>query len=406
MNEVQFMNRAGGRGGRLALIAYTLYAAFITDAFLFTTYSNELFRSFNRFSVIFLGISLFFLHIVKGNHRVPKMLFFCMVSVIISMFLAGRFLSGYFYYTFLALLWIGYYVSNKWYLDEFATAYCNLFILVAVISLLGWIFRSFIINLGIFPVLSNKSGINYISLFFTNIPLRSNAAARNMGPYWEPGAYQFFLVVALFFTLFIVNMEKRKKLFCTILFTITAISTLSGVVIFPLMLIFAAYFLEQKNAKAYFLVILAFVGFYFVYQSDFFARAVTKFTGESDSLYFRLIGIEGPIRAFLKNPLFGSSPEVNDMIKSQLAQKYLGVSYGSNANTFFNFFGYYGILIGTFAIVNLYRMVKSCCDNRLVCLLLFFALIISSSNENFTGSLFVVTLLFLRKCSNSSEVTS
>lgn len=377
------------------LYLYTIFVIYITDSFLFATYDNSTVTNLGRFSVIIVAIVLFCYEYIYRRKEAPILILGLSVSIIISACLAGRFFNGYSYYSFVACLWICQFASSRISLEDFAESYCNVMIVLTIASLVGWGFAEQIKNMAIFPVIENTVGCSYAFLGLTTIPIAYNHALRNMGIFWEPGAYQFYLVVALYFTLFVV--QKKKKLFSIVIFVGGAISTISGVVMIPIVLLLIAYLLQERKFKVALLVFVLSIGVFAVFQSGMMDSALNKLNGEGGSIYYRWIGIEGSLKAFFRSPIFGSSPEVNMAIKSELAIEYLGNRYSSNANTFFNYFAYYGLIVGGFFFVRSYKLF---CNNpyitRISALICFVGFFVSSSNENFMDSIFVVNLMFLK----------
>ena len=237
------------------LYFFTFVIIYLTDSLLFATNSNTLFLYCNRFGLIVISL-LMLANSIRKSEKIPIWLFGLSTSILISALLAGRISNGYSYYTMIAALWFGYLFASKYSLEQFSHCFCRIMRIIAIVSLVGWLFSETIRSMGDIPTITNTVGAQYKTLFLTNIPMLANRARRNMGPFWEAGAYQVYLSLALFMTMFI---EKHKmKWVDAVLFIIAALTTLSGAALMPLLLIIAAYMFDKRNLKSFALVMLLF----------------------------------------------------------------------------------------------------------------------------------------------------
>lgn len=380
------------------LYLLTFFIIYLSDSLLFATNANEVFLKCNRFGLIIIVLLMLANKLISKNQndKIPVWLLVLSLSILISSLLAGRIVNGYSYYTMIAALWFGYLFSNKYSLEQFSHCFCKIMRIIAIVSLLAWLFSDVIRSMGDLPTITNTVGAQYKTLFLTNVPMLAQQAKRNMGPFWEPGAYQVYLSVALFFTMF---MEKHKsKWIDAVLFIVAALSTLSGAALIPILLIIAAYMFEKKNLKRFTLVMLLFGLMFVLFNTGTFDEITAKMGNDlaTNSIMYRWIGIEGGIRGFLHNPLFGSAPEMNESIKMQLAMQYMNQTYASNTNTFFNYLAYYGMFVGGFMLFRSYELFKNNVASTLAVWLTFGAYLFTTSNENMMASLLIVVLVFLK----------
>lgn len=385
------------------LYLLTLIVIYLTDSLLFATNANEIFRSINRFGLILIAFITLGSRLLSRNYQIPIYLLGLSTSIFISATIAGRFFNGYSYYTMIAALWFGYLYAEVYSLEDFSHAFCKIMRVIAIVSLLGWLFSGAIRSAGFIPVVTNTVGTQYKTLILTNTPLLAHLAKRNMGPFWEPGAYQVYLSVALYLTLFI--SKNRLKWADVVLLIVVTLTTLSGAALIPIILLIAAYLFEKKSFKSFTLVMLLCGLLAALLNTGVFDDIVQKMGGEdsTNSMTYRWIGIEGSLRGFLHSPLFGSTPETNEAIKSGLAMRYLGKSYASNTNTLVNYFAYYGIFVGGFMLVRSFKLIRGSVVSTLSAWLIFAAYLFSTSNENMTGSLLIVVLVFLRSVREYSK---
>lgn len=372
------------------------FIIYITDSLIFATNEAMLFLYVKRFGVVIVTMVMLFYKAFIKRDTVNLIVISLSFSILCSAINSNRIVNGYSYYTMIACLWFGYLFSKDYSLEQFSYCYCKIMRMIAIVSLVGWLFAPLITSIDAIPVITNTVGYKYKTLILTAIPMIKHHATRNMGPFWEPGAYQVYLNMALFFTLFIE--KNRKKTFDVILFVITCLSTLSGAALIPMLLMITAYAFENKKIKnfGFSVVILSIILILFATGS--FDEVTEKMNQQdnTNSVVYRWIGIEGGIKGFLNNPIVGSTPEQNEQIKSELAMKYLGQTYASNTNTFVNYFAYYGIFVGGFMLIRAYKLFRCNMTSTFAALMCFTAFIFITSNENMMDSLMIVVLLFLK----------
>lgn len=216
--------------------------------------------------------------------------------------------------------------------------------------------------------------------------------------------YQVYLNLAIYFCLF-VKKNARFRLFDCALFVTTCLTTLSGAALIPMVLLIFAYLLEIRHIRSLIFAVLLLALLLLLLQTGMFDAIFDKMDNSygTNSVTYRWIGMEGSWKGFLKNPIFGSSPETNELIKSELAMKYLSQQYASNTNTFLNFFAYFGFLVGGFVLYGSFQSFRSVCRSVFSSVLVFAAYFVSTSNENLMTSLLIAVLVFLRSGTKEEE---
>ena len=384
------------RISKFYLYLLSFFIIFITDALVFEINSNHAATAFKRYSVIAVAFLMVFHHVVVQRKKITIHLLLLTAFPLCSSWLAGYLLNGFYYYSFIACIWIAILFADRYSLEDFAEVFCLIMRFVCIISVICFLFRNSLVNATIFPIVTSSKGNAYRWLGVISIPLKISQRSRNFGPFWEPGTYQIYTNMALFFSLFV--LKKNKKAIDALIFTLTGFTTLSGSLLIPMLLIYAAFALDNRNIKTFVgIVIIAALFAIFVY-AGYFDNTFAKMAGidSHNSLLHRWIGLEGGIRGFIHNPIFGSSPQYNDSVREQLAWKYLSDSYASSSNTLANIFGYFGIYVGGYILFSSYKMFNSIGKNKLITILLFLAFVISTSNENLTTSTFFMTFCMLR----------
>ena len=154
-------------------------------------------------------------------------------------------------------------------IEKFSRCYISIMRLIAIVSLLGYFFFQFFFALSL-PEISNANDFNFKTLFFTNLPCTPYLQNRNFGPFWEPGVYQAYLNIGLFFVLF---FEDRKiRVFDAIIFSITIITTLSGAAFISMIMVYATFIFNTKSTKKeslakVLIIVLLFIVAYNIYYN-------------------------------------------------------------------------------------------------------------------------------------------
>ncbi len=169
-----------------------------------------------------LAIVMLIVLFSRGILRKSFLLFIISIGLIFLMIFNFDIVSWMSYAFIICFCIMGMYICTFWKKGEFLDKYTNIIFIIALVSLVMYIFRGYLATKqGGFPVINGQS-ISYtnfyIYLYCRELP------DRNCGIFWEPGAYAVFISIALYNTL--INNEKNKK-FKLLVFIITLFTTQS-----------------------------------------------------------------------------------------------------------------------------------------------------------------------------------
>lgn len=288
-------------------------------------------------------------------------------------------------------------------------------VFLSIYSLIStYMFKWFVINDFIsIPMIVNGANTEFYNFGFSYV-LAKNDYIRNFGIFREPGVYQFFILLALYFTLFIIKNEKRiKVLFATIL-AITMISTFSTNGVIEMLLLFIVYFFDKKiylNKKIILSLIIIFsfliVCLFFVInnKSTLYWTLWSQFKKLANSNVSLLPRINS---IFLNIKLFLSHIFIGNTIKAVL--------YAVNHNTSSTLilFAIYGVFVGIIHLISWVILIFN--DNRknIVNILLLIIFLMSFNTQNLTTNIyfwlfpiivFINYLTFKLKGENTDENT-
>jgi len=369
---------------------------YFTDSLLFATNRLLFFYIAKRLGVVALSIVFFLRYFYRHRTFIKRdiITFFMIFSILISMVQAGRIANGYSYITQIACFLFALSFSYEYRMEKFIEKYLFVMKIIAITSLVGYLIGDLLVKVDIIPTITNSTGKSFKSLIFTNIPLTSFSRRRNWGPFWEPGVFQVYLNIALFFSLF---SSSNKSKIDSVLFLLTLLTTLSGAALIPAILIIGAYLFEKKNLKSgSFVILLGCLLFWFM-VTGMYNEILSKIFGgvQNTSFAHRYVSIIANFKSFLRHPFFGASPEYQDELRSRMLYSLVGMNSSGTTNTFISYFSYYGGFVGSVILYRHWKFVKAQVKSNLAAVMVFIAIFIATSNENLTASLLICVLPFL-----------
>lgn len=204
--------------------------------------------------IAFFTILLVFMLFERKSLSINKKTFYLLASVLVLAF--GQVLANYSFVNsaYINTMIISYfpfllcYMSSRLIEKEvFMVKYVNVISVIAIISLVCFGIASLypMMAWGISKPVTFNNHIYNMSMFYT-WGWNSHIFARNSGPFWEPGAFQGFLILGLLFILHINKKIsfKRTKL---VLLGITIITTNSTTGYILLLLIVVAFYRKIEN---------------------------------------------------------------------------------------------------------------------------------------------------------------
>lgn len=398
MQKTEMMNNQ--KNWKLTFL--TLFIIYATDTLIISTNADRRITTIASYATILVTVALVYQCIKSGYTllRVNPFEGLAITGVVMYLIIALLRIDGEYTlrnYVFYAILLIfGLLFAKLYSVEEFCYKYVSIMRFIAIFSLVMYfVGLVWFGSLTFLPQIQNTSGKVFYTAFFSNVPTYSQS--RNWGPFWEPGAYQCYLNLALIFSLFVVEDHKKIN---SLLFSIASFTTLSGATLIPVVLILFAFFIDRRSSERInkiYLILFSIIIVIVFFTSGYIDSILNKMAtgGSNSSLQIRLSSIIASILSFLQNPLLGISIEKQRIIMAEVSMRICGFPYLALVNTYPGFFANYGIVIGLFYFLGTWKFIRQFSD-RLVAVLLFFAIIFMTSNENLTASLLISVLPFLR----------
>lgn len=231
-----------------------------------------------------------------------------------SIFLRG--LTGYFEnISLFSSMVFGLYLAKKYDAQVLIKTFVNLMVIIVAITLCAYVVNNWFVSLdGILPQKTNANGITYsvgyVYNYLTAEPIR------NCGPFWEPGIFASWIVLAI---LFLGNKELyQNRTIPLVILVLGVLSTYSAagyLVLFIVLLLRLVNYTNQMQSQrmkivAHMLILISLGLFvYFVYPiiSVLFEenKYLTQLVGESFWNSSRIFSIKQNFDLFIREPIWG-----------------------------------------------------------------------------------------------------
>lgn len=356
---------------------------------------------------LILAIATTFLVKIKyGKMLVRKNTFFSLI-IIVALFCGNIILtagvSAVFMYTGQLITFICLFLLvDTFDRKKLISTYTNLMVFFALASLLFWSLAQMDIAIGDYYIkaengLMYRMNPLYIYRIGTETGIHTTLQTRNTGLFWEPGAYQGYLNLALLFLLVgTSNTEKNKvwKIRVAIL-TITVLSTQSTMGYFILVLNYLIFFFIRMNpgkisARTIVFMSLGLAAIFVVLNSGVVQDKFNSETGQYQSFVIRLNDNRSGIEACFVSPLIGLGYKTQRYI--EVVRGY-GITH--NSTGLLITIQQFGLFMGSVILYRIMINIKKCVDVRGFASILFILMIVLLfSNESYIDKQFITLFLF------------
>ena len=275
--------------------------------------------------------------------------------------------------------------------EDFYDAVISVMYTICIISLIGFVMYSLIPSMRSINVVNGKISNIFLFSYYKKV-------WRNMGLFWEPGAFQTFINLALL----LECLKKDVRMKYVLIFAVTLLTTFSttGYLAFA---VIVSMMMSKRGVDIKFRLIVMFVAFIlllyiFMNQDDFFApgtvfgKLIHNDLDSVNTFSTRFYSIGKPFECFLESPIWGVG--YNGLIEKTL-------KYTASMNTFtlVNLFAVYGIAYGFITILGIGALSKRCCHTHLERLFFVIVMIIVSASENYVKNptLFLLVLFGIKE---------
>lgn len=348
--------------------------------------------------IIFINIIYIFFNVIKTRfiplNKSTILLIYVPFIFIINMLINNDLVNGMTYISLFITMLTAYYVTENINFDIYFKSYTQIMIIISSISLIFTLLNPIIsqLNISLFPIVEGQSAV-YRNMFIYLYPLAGDY--RNTGIFWEPGAFQVFLNIALIYLLF--NQNNKNIMFGISILISTILSTKSTQGYIVLVIILIAYIISQKQTKYNSLVTLGvLISLFLIFSNENILMNIQEkiiFFERSNSSLQRFHSTSADVFIILKNPFTG----VGFTSYPSLLQKYganIGYNIVVNANTITYTAAIFGIPLASFLVYGIYKFSRKYSNNMHSGILCFFAIIALFTAQNFMEKIIIYILIF------------
>jgi len=251
---------------------------------------------------------------------------------------------------------------------DFKEKFINIMFILSIISIFCFVYSEFNLNNPL-PFTKNET---FGSSSFVYTPYFTfgwiTSFHRNAGMFWEPGAFQIFINIALLFLLDKKSLNRNNIIQGAILLlTLITTKSTTGYIIFTIIFLNYVYNLivkfnlikikgiNSKNKSIVVVFIIAVVISIGLLNSDVITK---KFNADSPSFSIRQNDIFGTIDIIKERPLLGYGILSQDLLDMQNNR-----NIGSNSNGILYFTAMVGVVISGMIFYIIFRNLKYLCKN-------------------------------------------
>lgn len=289
-------------------------------------------------------------------------------------------------------------------MDTVLKTYTKLVRVLCVLSLACYVIT--LLNSGFLASINSASieTKRYYNLYFC-VGMISKAATfpRNYGMFWEPGAFQTFIILSMVIDIF---GYRRATFGNMLLYSATILTTFSTTGYIALALVYLLMLFDNKsikaNRKASLVFIIAVIAVIIYYNKDIFFSTSTGsvfgkvirlsesgVTNASHSEGVRVASVIEPLKMWVKNPIFGMGrANMQSVLENTISE-------GMATCTFVNWFAVYGTLYGIVMMLGFYRFSSFLSGDSLQRAGIFVILMVIIMSENYVDNAAIIMIAMM-----------
>lgn len=283
---------------------------------------------------------------------------------------------------------------------KYCRMYTDIMLVISIFSLVVYVLAIIWPSMiRMFPNAYYRPGHETYNLGLTFVNLQEKLI-RNMGIFWEPGAFQTYLVYAILIELLAIKPSRNYAVVIFGICLVTTWSTTAILISLILVLIYIIYKnmnLKLKSVKIVtMLVVFAItaVSLYSVlpYNIQYAAlgKIVVYLKSDKSSITSASVRFDSmiyPLKAYLKSPIVGVG-------YAGLNNSILEAGHTMTTSTPINWFASYGLLFGSICCVGIYRLSKKFYNKSLVVVsLIFIAIMMSIFTEQYLRNISILIFI-------------
>ncbi len=345
-------------------------------------------------------------HNVAFHHRTMKIFLLMATNIVVTEYVTSFLYQGEtFPLKLLAMtlisLALALWLANRMDTETFKKGLVSCMIVISGVSIASYLVYQIVPSVfNLFPALVNTSGrVGRFAVFTIVSDFSMTGAQRNQGIFWEPGAFQMFLVLAYIFELSSKKQKTRNWVLALFLAAVITTRSTTGIIVGAFLFIYTiSRYRGKMNALkvmaamlcatvAVFFVLPRLTGFWEYTLVRKLSMVMQYRPGISDQASSRMDSVVYPLWEFLKSPVLGIGTSGYESISEQ-------VGHSMFTCTPVNWLAEYGIFYGVALFYGLWKFFRNCICARFDAIILFFIFLLSISTEAFEMNIILLAMCF------------
>ena len=346
--------------------------------------------------LVLIALNIF---LYKKNLRVKSSIVFLLPLIAsLSYLLNGESIKQFeilLFYYLISFVFVIYLDFDKW-----CDAYLGVIQFIAILSIiLYFIYIAFPSIIDALPTTANSAGRTTHTIFFCLTPFEG----RSIGIFWEPGAFQIYLMIAIIIEYFTYGLKRYSRLAILLIANILTFSTTAfiatGVLIIVILTneIIEGQLRKGLGISIVVSLLIIIVVSYFTEKAgiDIYTKVFSKidrYRSSPTSYGSAAVRFNSIIKAFdifIQNPILGVGT-------TKLNNSFLSV-FGNSMTTctFINWFAISGLFYGTLMSIGVFKFSKLFTKRRIVSVLLLLLIFVLISSEDMVlNPSFIILILY------------
>lgn len=283
---------------------------------------------------------------------------------------------------------------------DFKRIFCKIVFLICIFSILGYLLLEIDSNIIIIlpKILNSQGRVSYFAFFTMISDFRFTGANRIQGIFWEPGAFQMFIVTSFLLEHF-NDFNFKFSFIRKMIYSLALLLTFSTTGIICLCLLWVLILGDSNNKLKWIRILLlgcaAFLfyisisdkltGFWKYTLVDKVQQILNYKIGVRNQSSSRMDSIILPLK-FFYDPIFGIGENGYKKLSTL-------VGHTMFTCTPINYIVRYGLIFGIISFVGFYKFIKNRINNKIDLVLTMIVCLISVSTENFMLNPFITVII-------------
>lgn len=240
--------------------------------------------------------------------------------------------------------------------DDFSSKYIRIMEIISVVSLICFYIQ--ISNVSLVHRIANTAMLKGYTISWFHTWGWSYIFSRNAGPFWEPGAFQGYLFIAVLLLLRTKDFEKHYGELALLVFTIITTMSTTGYILLGIFGMYFMFLYAKKSMKTsrekgvallriFTIFIVVLVGVQYLMNSG---TVVNKLNSANESYAYRILHLTNSFSMVMERSVIGYG-----IMSQKLINMWGQFGVATNSVGLFTILQYFGIFTGSLYIILNFR---------------------------------------------------